>query len=313
MKKFAAIAAACLLAAGVCAAFAGCGGTGEQDVTLDKNTLALLSGEEERLTATSASGKAIAWSSDKPEVAAVDGGLVRDVSAGEATITASAGEAAVSCAVTVYPDEAYQTFLREDFVSEQVTDGQWEQACAAENFTEYQLMCRNVERITDPSDEAFELVSEPWQWEAARSADALRFLYYQSDGSPTEDYIKITEDYITFAGEDSLHYYTENGQWHAEEISEKSANDAALLLSPNILAEKPHTYSEKDKGYLVQLTGYGLPALVKIKGGRVVYWERFQEEGGEATFLTKKNTETYVFYRHESVSVPQEVINGAQP
>lgn len=57
-----------------------------------------------RLTARKTNtDQAIVWSSDNPQVASVDNGIVTGVSAGTATVTASAGDASASCLVTVEP------------------------------------------------------------------------------------------------------------------------------------------------------------------------------------------------------------------
>ena len=78
------------------------------DVTLDKTELTLTEGETETLTATvkpdNADNKKVTWSSDKTEVATVDGaGKVTAVKAGEATVTVTTedGGKTASCKVTV--------------------------------------------------------------------------------------------------------------------------------------------------------------------------------------------------------------------
>ena len=78
------------------------------DVTLDKTELTLTEGETETLTATvkpdNADNKKVKWSSDKTDVATVDGaGRVTAVKAGEAvvTVTTEDGEKTASCKVTV--------------------------------------------------------------------------------------------------------------------------------------------------------------------------------------------------------------------
>ena len=76
-------------------------------VALDKTTLALTVGDAAvQLTATvapeDATDKTVTWSSDKTSVATVDAtGNVTAVAAGEATITAKAGDKTATCKVTV--------------------------------------------------------------------------------------------------------------------------------------------------------------------------------------------------------------------
>ena len=78
------------------------------DVSLDRTELTLTEGETETLTATmkpdNADNKKVTWSSDKTEVATVDGaGKVTAVKAGEATVTVTTedGGKTATCKVTV--------------------------------------------------------------------------------------------------------------------------------------------------------------------------------------------------------------------
>ena len=76
-------------------------------VSLDKATLELFTGGSETLTATfqpaNATNQDVTWSSDKPEVATVEGGTVKAVGEGEATIivTTVDGGKTATCKVTV--------------------------------------------------------------------------------------------------------------------------------------------------------------------------------------------------------------------
>ena len=81
---------------------------GVTEVTLDKTELTLTEGETETLTATvkpdNADNRKVTWSSDKTEIATVDGaGKVTAVKAGEAvvTVTTEAGGKTATCKVTV--------------------------------------------------------------------------------------------------------------------------------------------------------------------------------------------------------------------
>ena len=77
------------------------------DVSLNKDTLELYIGQSETLTATvqpsDAANKNVTWSSDKPEVATVEGGKVTAVAVGSATITVTTtdGGKIATCQVTV--------------------------------------------------------------------------------------------------------------------------------------------------------------------------------------------------------------------
>ena len=76
-----------------------------ESITLDKEKLELIVGGSATLTATvkpdDAADKTVTWSSSNPSVATVENGKVTAVKAGEATITAKAGEHTATCTVTV--------------------------------------------------------------------------------------------------------------------------------------------------------------------------------------------------------------------
>ena len=76
-----------------------------QSVELNQTTLELKAGNTATLTATvspeGATNKDVTWTSDKPEIAAVEGGKVTAVNEGTAIITAKAGDKTANCTVTV--------------------------------------------------------------------------------------------------------------------------------------------------------------------------------------------------------------------
>ena len=76
-----------------------------ESVTLNKTELTLEVGGEETLTATvtpdNATDKTVTWSSDNTAVATVENGKITAVAAGNATITAKAGDKTAACIVTV--------------------------------------------------------------------------------------------------------------------------------------------------------------------------------------------------------------------
>ena len=93
---------------GTCAVTVKAKAVGVTEVTLDKTELTLTEGETETLTATvkpdNADNRKVTWSSDRTEVATVDGdGRVTAVKAGEAvvTVTTEDGGKTASCKVTV--------------------------------------------------------------------------------------------------------------------------------------------------------------------------------------------------------------------
>lgn len=76
-----------------------------ESIKLNKTELSLVKGATETLTATvlptTATDKAVTWESSDTAVATVENGVVTAVAAGNATITAKAGEKTATCAVTV--------------------------------------------------------------------------------------------------------------------------------------------------------------------------------------------------------------------
>ena len=103
------------------------------DVTLDKTELTLTEGETETLTATvkpdNADNKKVTWSSDKTEVATVDGaGKVTAVKAGEAvvTVTTEDGGRTATCAVTVKAKTVSVTEVTLDRAELTLTEGETE-------------------------------------------------------------------------------------------------------------------------------------------------------------------------------------------
>ena len=101
------------------------------EVTLDKTELTLTEGETETLTATvkpdNADNKKVKWSSDKTDVATVDGaGRVTAVKAGEATVTVTTedGGKTASCKVTVKAKAVNVTEVTLDRTELTLTEGE---------------------------------------------------------------------------------------------------------------------------------------------------------------------------------------------
>ena len=103
------------------------------EVTLDKTELTLTEGETETLTATvrpdNADNRKVTWSSDKTEVATVDGdGRVTAVKSGEAvvTVTTEDGGKTASCKVTVKAKAVGVTEVTLDKTELTLTEGETE-------------------------------------------------------------------------------------------------------------------------------------------------------------------------------------------
>ena len=103
------------------------------EVTLDKTELTLTEGETETLTATvrpdNADNRKVTWSSDKTEIATVDGaGKVTAVKAGEATVTVTTedGGKTAACKVTVKAKTVGVTEVTLDRTELTLTEGETE-------------------------------------------------------------------------------------------------------------------------------------------------------------------------------------------
>ena len=103
------------------------------EVTLDRAELTLTEGETETLTATvkpdNADNRKVAWSSDKTDVATVDGaGRVTAVKAGEATVTVTTedGGKTATCKVTVKAKAVNVTEVTLDKTELTLTEGETE-------------------------------------------------------------------------------------------------------------------------------------------------------------------------------------------
>ena len=103
------------------------------EVTLDKTELTLTEGETETLTATvkpdNADNRKVTWSSDKTEIATVDGdGKVTAVKAGEAivTVTTEDGGKTATCKVTVKAKAVGVTEVTLDRTELTLTEGETE-------------------------------------------------------------------------------------------------------------------------------------------------------------------------------------------
>lgn len=116
MKKLKRVIVAVLVAALGCFGFAACGAP--LTVTLDKESLTLEIGNSETLTATlSKEDEEVTWSTSAPGIATVANGIVTGVSEGTATITATAGDATATCAVTVQDTAIRRVTLSDDNLS----------------------------------------------------------------------------------------------------------------------------------------------------------------------------------------------------
>lgn len=76
----------------------------EVKITVAPTTAEVIAGETVTLTATTENfDGTVAWASDQPEIATVEGGVVTGVAEGTAVITATAGEKSASATITVLP------------------------------------------------------------------------------------------------------------------------------------------------------------------------------------------------------------------
>ena len=118
---------------GTCAVTVKAKAVGVTEVTLDKTELTLTEGETGTLTATvkpdNANNRKVTWSSDKAEIATVDGaGKVTAVKAGEAviTVTTEDGGKTATCRVTVKAKAVSVTEVTLDKTELTLTEGETE-------------------------------------------------------------------------------------------------------------------------------------------------------------------------------------------
>ena len=79
----------------------------KDEVKLNETAITLEIGDSYTLTATTNVKKGVTWSTSDESIATVDGGVVNALSAGSATITATAGKATATCTVTVNEAKEY--------------------------------------------------------------------------------------------------------------------------------------------------------------------------------------------------------------
>ena len=108
-----------------------------ESVTLNKTELTLEVGGEETLTVTvapdDATDKTVTWTSDNTAIATVENGKVTAVAAGNATITAKAGDKTAACAVTIKEALTEDTDF-DALVSDKVTEDEWKAAFSESAF-----------------------------------------------------------------------------------------------------------------------------------------------------------------------------------
>lgn len=124
-KRFTAVMISVVIALGACAGLLGLygcsSGCGGDAITLSKRSISIGEGESYTLTVVGADKNEVEWRSDNTAVATVSNGVVTGVSAGTASVTATAGKATAVCSVTVtrageddveVPDEVTTDFIK---------------------------------------------------------------------------------------------------------------------------------------------------------------------------------------------------------
>lgn len=182
--------AATLLCIAACAlGFVACNKTvAVESVMLDKTAVTLQVGGEETLTVTvtleNATDKAVTWSSDNTAVATVANGKVTAVSAGSATVTATAGDKSATCIVTV---ETVKT----------VTSEQWEQAMeSAEQFVIEMKQGEMTNAIKIDGDKRMQAFgNEMYLYVKETLNDEIEYFSYYYDGTKWEKTVIDESDY----------------------------------------------------------------------------------------------------------------------
>lgn len=102
MRKIALAIVSVVLAVCMAVGLVACGEGGNVTITLSETTLTMTVGDTETLEATTSDDSNVTWTSSDESVAEVNSrGRVTAMGAGEATITATSGEATATCKVTV--------------------------------------------------------------------------------------------------------------------------------------------------------------------------------------------------------------------
>ena len=133
-------------------------------ISLDKNTLYIFVGDTYSLTATvlpdDATDKTVSWRSNNTNVATVENGVVKAISTGTTTITATAGSVSATCSVFVVMDTAEGVTARFhggqfDFVDGVVKAG-GEMIFGVRNFSSETIHVVSVQLVDGQTGEATE-------------------------------------------------------------------------------------------------------------------------------------------------------------
>lgn len=230
-----------------------------ESVTLNKTELTLEVGDEETLTATvapdNATDKTVTWSSDNAAVATVENGKVTAVSAGSATITATAGDKSATCTVTVNAPVT---------VDYTVTAEEWEAALSKDAFTNFTATVKLGDIVTyikvDPENDIY--------YVKGYDGNGYTETYYTKEGDKYYAYDKSATD-ETFSRRQITQSNFESGLYSTEPLAvlnfstnysdfqfdgDKYTTDKAELYKAKFGFEnKKLVYAEVDTGAEVPL------------------------------------------------------------
>ena len=230
-----------------------------ESVTLNKTELTLEVGDEETLTATvapdNATDKTVTWSSDNAAVATVENGKVTAVSAGSATITATAGDKSATCTVTVNAPVT---------VDYTVTAEEWEAALSKDAFTNFTATVKLGDIVTyikvDPENDIY--------YVKGYDGNGYTETYYTKEGDKYYAYDKSATD-ETFSRRQITQSNFESGLYSTEPLAvlnfsanygdfqfdgDKYTSDKAELYKAKFGFEnKKLIYAEVDTGAEVPL------------------------------------------------------------